>query len=135
MRLHMLSLCLALVACNTPGRYFDDVAPVRVAVDGARFDVRVREGLAEVIRTNPRYAPRRGRLGPQAVFAIEQASGCRVTRLEGDAAKMLGWLDCGAGAPSGPPPSLGGHFDCYTVNSYESPATEELVLDLDCERL
>ncbi len=92
-----------LAACHGPSRPFAGITPVRVNVDGAIYDVRRRGALGEAIRRNPQYAPRLGRLAQTARAAIELATGCRVIRVEGDAAVVIGRLDCADGpAPRAP---------------------------------
>lgn len=95
MRLSLLLLALStLVACNTPTLPFRGIAPVRVTIDGSTFDVRVRGDLAEAIRVNAQYAPRLGPIEDRAARAMAQVSGCRVKRVTGDQALLLGQLDC-----------------------------------------
>lgn len=83
-----------LAACGGPSSYFRGIAPVRVEKGGAAWNVRQRGRLAEAVRINPQYAPRLGQLAIPAQQAIEQATGCRVTRLRGDAAMVVARLDC-----------------------------------------
>jgi hypothetical protein len=92
MRLLVL-LCL-LAACNTPTGPFRGLAPQRVTVDGSTFDVRVSGDLAEAIRVNAQYAPRMGPIDARAARAMAEVSGCRVKRVTGDQALLLGRLDC-----------------------------------------
>lgn len=91
-------LLLLLPACGQPDPHFRHQPVTRVVVEGDLFDVRLRGRLAEAVRRNPRYAPRLGPVGPRAARAMEQVSGCRVTEIRGDAAMVLGLLDCGHGA-------------------------------------
>ena len=67
----------------------------RITIDHSTFDVRVDGTRAEAIRLNSEYAPRLAAVAPRGVYAIEKVSGCRVRKLEGDAALMQAWLDCG----------------------------------------
>lgn len=94
----MLVLCLA--GCNGPGPDFRGASATRIGVGGSAFDVRVLYRRAEAVRVNPQVAPRLAAFAPQAVIAIEGASGCRVERLTGDQAMMRATLDCGKGAPA-----------------------------------
>jgi len=91
----LLVAALLLVACDTPGLAFRGIEPVRITVRGDVFDVRVDGVRAEAIRLNTRWAPRLASVAPNGTAAIEQVSGCRVRKLEGDAALMTARLDCG----------------------------------------
>lgn len=84
-----------LGGCDTPAPEFWGIKPQRITVQGVAFDVRIAAKRAEAIRLNRQWAPRLGAAAPQAVAAIEQVSGCRVRALDGDAARMSAWLDCG----------------------------------------
>lgn len=89
----IILLCLA--ACDIPGPGFRDVPVTRVRVGPSIFDIRVAGLRAEAIRLTPEPAPRLASVAPRGVRAIEAVSGCRVRRLDGDAALMTAWLDCG----------------------------------------
>jgi len=91
-----------LAACDTPGSAFRDSPATRIRTGGSVFDIRVRDGRAEAIRLDGRWAPRLAAVGVPAVFAIETVSGCRVDRLRGDQARMVAALDCG----NCPPPAV-----------------------------
>ncbi|MCM2563086.1 hypothetical protein M8744_13100 [Lutimaribacter sp. EGI FJ00013] len=78
-----------------PSPGFRGVDPVRVTVPPSVFDVRVQGSQAEAIRLNVEYAPRMGPIGPRAVLAIEQVSGCTVRRQGGDQAMIRASLNCG----------------------------------------
>ncbi len=124
MRKMVAFMLLALAACNTPGPDFRDVAATRIKIDQSVFDVRVRGVRAQAIRLNAENAPRLAAVGPRGVYAIEKVSGCRVRRLDGDAAVMLAWLDCGQ--PLQPlPPSI--EYECWLDWVYDRFA------DLTCE--
>jgi len=97
-----LLVLVALAGCGGPGPAFRDVPVTRVGFGEHVFDIRVKGRRAEAVRVPPGWAPRLAAVGPQAVFAIEQVSGCRVDRLTGDQAMMQATLDCGAGAPEPP---------------------------------
>ncbi len=101
-------------ACNTPGPGFRGIEATRITVGGSTFDVRVAGTRAEAIRLNSEWAPRLDAVAPQGVAAIERVSGCRVRKLDGDAALMTARLDCGQ--PLAPLPR-GNTYDCdvYTV--------------------
>ncbi len=123
---------MALAACNTPGPHFRGLPATTVTVDGSTFDVRVRGRLAEALRTNMEYAPRFGPIRQRAAMAMEIVSGCKVKEVRGDQALATGILDCGKGGPPIDRLKPQGEYSCYTLDSYVSPATHELVLDVDC---
>ncbi|WP_299208170.1 hypothetical protein [uncultured Tateyamaria sp.] len=128
----ILPLLMALSACNTPGPHFRGLPATTVTVDGSTFDVRVRGRLAEALRTNMEYAPRFGPIRHRAAKAMELVSGCKVKEVRGDQALATGILDCGKGGPPIDRLKPQGEYSCYTLDSYVSPATHELVLDVDC---
>ncbi|MEL6452402.1 MAG: hypothetical protein AAFQ19_14190 [Pseudomonadota bacterium] len=128
----LVPLLILLAACNTAGPHFRGLPATTVTIDGSTFDVRVNTGLAEAIRTNPQYAPRFGPVRDRARRAIEMVSGCKVKEMRGDQAQATGILDCGDGGPVIDRLRPQGEYDCFTIDSYISPATNELVLDLDC---
>ncbi|MEO0766490.1 MAG: hypothetical protein AAFY75_10760, partial [Pseudomonadota bacterium] len=82
--------------------------------------------------TNAQYAPRFGPVQTRAQKAMELVSGCRVKEVRGDQAQATGILDCGKGGPALDRLKRQGEYDCLTLDSYISPATSEVVLDLDC---
>ncbi|WP_299722857.1 hypothetical protein [uncultured Tateyamaria sp.] len=120
------------VACNTAGPHFRGLPATTVTVNGSTFDVRVNGRLAEAIRTNPEYAPRFGPIRDRAGKAMQIVSGCAVKEVRGDQAQATGILDCGKGGPAPDRLKPQGEYDCLTLDSHISPATHELVLDLDC---
>lgn len=128
----VIPLLFLLAACNTAGPHFRGLPATTVTVDGSTFDVRVNDRLAEAIRTNPEYAPRFGPIRARARKAMEMVSGCAVKEVRGDQAQATGILDCGKGGPRIDRLRPQGEYDCLTLDSYVSPATDELVLDLDC---
>lgn len=81
-----LALCLFTAACNTAGPHFRGLPATTVTVDGSTFDVRVRDELAEAIRTTPEYAPRFGPIRARAARAMAMVSGCEVREVRGDRA-------------------------------------------------
>ena len=126
-------ILLFLAACHAPGPHFKGVPSTRVTVAGATFDVRVKGTLAEAIRTNVQYAPRLGRLADAGRRAVVEVTGCEVTKITGDQAHLLAELDCGESAARRPDgPLVSDEAECLTLDSYVSPATGELVLELDC---
>ncbi len=133
MRSGLTPLCLILLsACNTAGPHFRGLPATTITVEGSTFDVRVNGRLAEAIRTNIEYAPRFGPVRDRAGKAMEMVSGCTVKEVRGDQALATGILDCGKGGPPIDRLKPQGEYDCLTLDSYVSPATNELVLDLDC---
>ncbi len=126
---------LWLAACNTPGLDFAGQPATQVTVAGSTFAIRIADRRAEAIRLNPGYAPRLGPIGARAAFAMEQVSGCKVTKIKGDAAVVYGTLRCsGEAAPlQGVLPR--GTLECYGIDSYESAATGELITNYDCDWL
>ena len=128
--------CLAfivLATCNTAGPHFRGLPATTVTVDGSTFDIRVNGELAEALRTNIEYAPRFGPIRTRAGQAMELVSGCKVKEVRGDAALATGILDCGKDGPSLDRLKPQGEYACITLDSYVSPATNDLVLDLDCD--
>ncbi len=91
---YMLFLIPLLAACDGPTPYFRGIPTTTVTVEGSTFDIRKKDDLAEAIRTNAEYAPRMGPVARRAEVAIEQATGCRVKSVSGDAAVIVGKLDC-----------------------------------------
>ena len=127
----LVALC-ATAACNTAGPHFRGLPATTVTIDGSTFDVRVNGRLAEAIRTNMEYAPRFGPIRQRAAKAMEMVSGCPVKEVRGDQAQATGILKCSKSGPAIDRLKPQGEYDCITLDSYVSPATNELVLDLDC---
>ena len=126
-----LSLIL-LAACNTPGPPFRGIPATTVTIEGSTFDVRVKGRLASAIRTNTQYAPRFGPIQSRAGRAMELVSGCKVKEVRGDQAVATGILECGTDGPAIDRLEPQGEYECFTVDGYVSPATNELDLELDC---
>jgi hypothetical protein len=129
-------VCLLYLAgcASAPGPDFAQVPATRVVVESSEFDIRVAGRTAQAIRVNAQYAPRVGPLGLRAAFAMEQVSGCAVRSLQGDAAVLIGRLQCDADGVTGPGSApQGGSLDCYGSDSYVSAATDELVVLFDCD--
>ncbi|WP_205965382.1 hypothetical protein [Pseudooceanicola onchidii] len=97
----VLSCLPILAACDAPTPGFRGADVSRHTVDGSTFAVYVKGETAQAVRTNRQFAPRIGPLAGQAAVAMQAASGCRVTRLGGDAAVLVGSLSCG-GRPRAP---------------------------------
>lgn len=124
---------LFLAACGGPSPHFRDRPATRVMIGGDVFDVRVRGRLAEAVRRNPRAAFRLADVGAGAERAMALMSGCDVTEIRGDAAMVLGLLDCGSSAPRDG--SRPGPESCEILQGWRQLGGEELVLVLDCERV
>lgn len=85
---------LVLAGCDAPTPGFRGAVVSRHIVDGSSFTVHVKGETAQAVRTNRGYAPRIGPLAERAAVAMQEASGCRVTRMGGDAAVLVGYLSC-----------------------------------------
>ncbi len=95
MQLKNLVLFLVLLTgCEAPGQHFRHVDPKTAMSGGSVFEIRQRGTLVEAIRLNSRYAPRLGRVADEAKLAIERTTGCRVTRVLGDAAVIIARVVC-----------------------------------------
>ena len=132
-----LLLCLAALcfaACDTPGPGFRGVPATRVAVGQSVFDVRVDGNRAEAVRLNAEWAPRLEAVAPRAVKAIEQVSGCVVTKLGGDAALVQARLKCGKGGGRAEPLPERLDYDCDFEDGYVIHSTGEAITELRCER-
>ena len=92
-----LLLVVLLAACNTAGPHFRGLPATTITVDGSTFDVRVRDDLAEAIRTNTEYAPRFGPIRERAGRAMAMVSGCEVKEVRGDQSQATGILKCDKG--------------------------------------
>ena len=90
----MVLLCLS--ACTVPAPRFMGVEPVQADVQGSTFVMRRKGKLVEVIRVSREWAPRLSQqLGRRAEIAVEEAYGCPVRDIRGDAAMMIARLKCG----------------------------------------
>lgn len=87
----------ALGACNTPSVGFMGVDAQTVTVEGSTFDVRQKNGRAELIRTNPEAVFSLRAIVPRAAQAVKMATGCIPVdgTWTGDQAMMRVELDCG----------------------------------------
>lgn len=120
----LIAIMLLITGCGAPGLEFRDIPATRVHIGQSIFDVRIKGTRAEAIRRNAENAPRLAAVAPRGVHAIEEVSGCRVRKLEGDAAVMQAWLDCG-GRLEPLPRDI--EFECSLDVIYDSFA------DLTCE--
>ncbi len=117
-------MAVMLAGCAAPGPEFRDTPATRIHIGPSVFDVRVQGARAEAIRLNMENAPRLAAVAPRGVFASEKVSGCSVRNLQGDAAVMRAWLDCGG--PLQPLPHSH-EFECSIDVVYANFA------DLTCE--
>lgn len=101
----LIFLTFLTSSCNAPCIAFRGSDVKRITIAQSTFDVRVKDRRAEAIRTNMEWAPRLEAVLPRAVTAIEQASGCKVARVHGDAALIKADLAC-AGEPVPAPPPM-----------------------------
>ncbi len=120
-----------LAACNSPSPVFRGVAPTRVTVDGSTFDVRVKGFHAEAMRMNAQYAPRFGIIEDRAAKAMQQASGCEVTKVTGDQALAFGKLKCNGKTP--PPTAQPRALECVPLRGSAVKEVGQVRIDLDCE--
>ena len=89
-------LVILVSGCDSPHPAFSKVEAKVITVDGSTFRARVRENMAEAIRTNFERLPKIGETFPKAAKAMEIASGCRVipNSMKGDPALVMAKLDC-----------------------------------------
>lgn len=111
-------LILGLAACGGTSPDYWGIDATQITVGKSRFDVRIDGTRAQAIRRNVEWAPRLEAVAPRAMIAIEQVSGCEVTKLTGDAAVIEARLKCGAA--SALPPVLG--WDC-DIDSFDGRLT------------
>lgn len=111
-------ICLILLcACDTPGPDFRGADATRVTVAGTTFDIRIKDRKAEAIRLNRESKPRWMIIGAKAGFAIQQVSGCEITKMAGDTAVVTAKLSCdGDSRPWAAPESL--RYECDIDESY-----------------
>lgn len=133
MRWFAIVLSLVLAACNAPSPYFGSVPATRVAIGGAVFDVRVRGDLAEAMRINRQYAPRLHGIAPLAEQAMQQVSGCMVRELSGDAALVLGVLDCGSGTHRSVLRRVPPSYDCNAITGWGRSGSQHHTVTYECD--
>ncbi|MGR3618338.1 MAG: hypothetical protein ACU0AX_02470 [Roseovarius sp.] len=92
----LLLFPLLLAACDSPAPAMMGAEATQVSIDNTSFTVRVRGNRAEAIRLNTMAFPTIGEVYPNALAAMEQASGCTVIEdtLRGDQAVMRADLAC-----------------------------------------
>lgn len=91
-----LLMLLILTACAAPTSGFRGVPGQPVHVEGSDFMIYRKGDQAQAVRVNRQYAPRIGPLAGRAAMAMQQATGCRVTDMAGDAAVLVARLSCKA---------------------------------------
>ena len=91
-----ISLVHVLVACNGPSPGMIGAPGVTVTSGGAPFNVFIRGGIVEAVRTNFEYPANVRTVFPRALTAMEEASGCLVREgsMTGDAALIRAKLYC-----------------------------------------
>ncbi|MCR8550826.1 hypothetical protein M4578_23625 [Salipiger sp. P9] len=101
---HVTFLALLLaVACDMAGPGFRGVPPVKREIEGSRFTIRVRDRMAEVIRTSPEFPARFDPIAARAKRAVFLETGCEPMWVTGDPAMMVMGLSCkGEPAPKQP---------------------------------
>jgi len=94
--LRFVIVLLLFAACSSPALRYGGVAPVRVVVEGARYDVYRLGAEAQAIRVSMELLPRKAQSFARALAAIEAATGCKVVEgsLAGDQALVQAELDC-----------------------------------------
>ncbi|WP_417718416.1 hypothetical protein [Salipiger sp.] len=99
-----LPLCLLLLtACDMAGPGFRGVPAVQREVEGSTFTIRVKDDMAEVIRTSMEFPARFDPISARAQKAVFLETGCRPDWVTGDPAMMVMGLSCnGAPAPKQP---------------------------------
>ncbi|RBI86208.1 hypothetical protein DRV85_05480 [Rhodosalinus halophilus] len=90
----MTAVALLVAACDTGGRGYQGLPPLRAEALGHSFDIRQRGDEAEAVRRNAAWLPRFGEVARAAEAAIEQATGCDVQRITGDPSVLRADLDC-----------------------------------------
>lgn len=125
----------ALAACDIPPPAYYGVEATRLTIEGATYDVRVKDGRAQAIRLNAMYAPNPERLYPQAVAAIRQVSGCEIIRgsLSGDQVIVDARLRCsGRPDPLPAPEPLPSHLDCDLRDFHKNEGLEQVTATGEC---
>lgn len=94
-----LSACLGPAACTFPSTGYYGVPSVEREVEGSRFSIRVREDVAEVIRTSPEFPARYPVIAARAQKAVHLETGCSPEWVTGDPAMLWVGLSCDGAAP------------------------------------
>lgn len=131
MRWLLVLLCVS--ACNAPSPYFGGAEVTRVRVEGSVFDVRRKGRLAEAVRVNSEYAPRLGPIARRAEIAMEVVTGCDVLQIRGDAAQILGIMNCNNATPDVPLLSYARARDCEVVDVFVPSGGATAYLEADCD--
>jgi len=123
---------LLLAACNTPGPHFRGLPATTVTIDGSTFDVRVNGRLAEALRTNTEYAPVLAQSGIAQSRRWNWSAGAMSKRFGETSLWLRGFWTVARAAPPVDHLTPLDEYECFTIDSYISAATQELVLDIDC---
>nr|WP_243403714.1 hypothetical protein [Shimia abyssi] len=123
---------LVLAGCNAPTPYFRGTEVTRISVGGSTFDIRQRGRLAEAVRVNTEYAPRLGPIGRRAEVAIETVTGCDVVEIRGDAALVLGIMDCGDDYRPPMASYAPRYQDCEVVDVFVPSGGDIAYLEAEC---
>ncbi len=95
---HKIAILFAvtLAACDSPHPAFNSVERQTINVQGSVFRVRIKDDIAEAIRTNFEYRPKKLATFAKAAEAIKIASGCKVVAntMRGDPALMRAKIFC-----------------------------------------
>ncbi|MEM6619829.1 MAG: hypothetical protein AAF631_11070 [Pseudomonadota bacterium] len=83
------SLCLCLIACDTPTIGFLPDRSVAMVEDGMRFRVHLKGDRAQAVRLSNVGIARQRQARAAALRVIETVSGCRVARIEGGSDSVL----------------------------------------------
>ncbi len=94
--MRFIAVFLLFTACSSPALRYGGMAPVRVEVGGARYDVYRLGAKVQAIRVSMELLPRKAQSFARAIAAIESATGCKVVEgsLTGDQALVQAELDC-----------------------------------------
>ncbi|WP_372890636.1 hypothetical protein [Rhodosalinus sp.] len=89
-----LAVSMLLAACDTAGRGYMGLPPVRAEAGGHVFDIRQRGDAAEAVRRNAAWLPPFDEVARAAEAAIERVTGCDATEVRGDPSLLRADLDC-----------------------------------------
>lgn len=114
-------------ACDMAGPGFRGVPASQRVVEGSHFTIRVRDRMAEVIRTNPEFPARYGPISERAQKAVFLETGCTPEWVTGDPAMMLMGLSCdGEPAPREPRKRRSLSCDIFNAQSGRAGGTASM---------